>query len=256
MGRAMLASWLRQGVPPGQITVIQNGDEKIAVIEREFGVDVTAKPDQRVSDAGVLVFAVKPQTLPELLPLYKPLLSKETLVVSVAAGKKLSFYTNGLGATVPVVRAMPNLPCLIGKGVTGLSPNEHVTPKQEMQAERLFSLMGGVVWLRDENKMHALTAISGSGPAYIFYFMQLMIESAVRNGLDRKQAETLVRTMIDGSVTMANESEESLEELRKGVTSPGGTTAAALEIFIQNEALSGLIDKAVKAAIRRGKELE
>lgn len=255
MGRAMLAGWLANGIPPGRISVVEHSRENAAAIAREFGVDAHETPTNGDAE-GTIVFAVKPQALPDVLPLYKPLLKPDTLIISVAAGKTLAFYTEALGGQPrPIVRVMPNLPCLISKGVSGLVANAEVSATQHMQAERLFSVLGKTVWLEHEEGMHALTAISGSGPAYVFYFMQAMIAAAIKAGLTREQAELLVRPTLEGSVLLANSSKDSPEQLRANVTSPGGTTAAAMEVFLKDEAFQSLISGAIEAAIARSREM-
>lgn len=253
MGSAMLQSWLKNKIPPKSITVIEPGSAKLP---KKWGVNLLDAPRKGKPIEGILILAVKPQMLQDVLKTYAPLVTDKTLVISIAAGKTLDFYAKALGKTIPVVRAMPNTPCLIGKGMIGLIKNKHVSAAQKAQSEKLFAMTGSAVWLTDESKMHALTAVSGSGPAYVFYFAQLMVESAIEAGLDKKQAEILVRATVEGAGALAKGSEESLIELRKGVTSPGGTTAAAMEVFEKGGVFGKLVDDAVKAAIRRGKELE
>lgn len=252
MGRAMLRGWLTRGIKPASVTVVESNASAAAEIEREFSV--TARTDPPAGLSGIVLFAVKPQVMQDVLAQYKNLVGNEVLIVSVAAGKTLAFYESALGE-VPVIRAMPNLPGLIGKGVTGLVKNSGVTPTQVMQAEKIFSALGATVWLEDEEKMHALTALSGSGPAYVFYFLEALEKAGVSAGFDAEQAAILARGMLEGSGTLARESEESLEQLRQNVASPGGTTEAALKILEKDDVFVSLIDRAVQAAIRRSREL-
>lgn len=252
MGRAMLRGWLTRGIKPAAVTVVESNASAAAEIAREF--NVAARTDAPADLSGIVLFAVKPQVMQDVLAQYKNLVGNESLIISVAAGKTLAFYESALGE-VPVIRAMPNLPGLIAKGVTGLIGNSRATAAHKDQAEQLFRAIGQVVWLDDEEKMHALTALSGSGPAYVFYFMQTLIEAGVKAGLEPKQAKALVFATLEGSVALARDSSESLEKLRQNVASPGGTTEAALKQLLADDAFAGRIEAAVQAATQRSRTL-
>lgn len=253
MGGAMLEGWLQQGVPAADIQVIEPA--------RSQGHVVDINPDVAVHDrvqdlpAGfipdIVVFAVKPQVMADIVPLYKHY--SQTLFLSIAAGKTLAFFAEYLGADKAVIRVMPNLPATIGKGAMVTCTNARVSPKQKDMAETLLAYSGEVFWLNDESLMDAVTAISGSGPAYVFHFIECLEAAGKKLGLPDELASALAYLTVEGSALLAVGADKSAAELRVQVTSPNGTTQAALDILMP--ALGPLLEKTTAAACRRSKEL-
>ena len=205
---------------------------------------------------GVIVFAVKPQVLPDVAKLYKGFASKGTLVLSIAAGKPIGFFEKALGKTARVVRAMPNTPAAIGEGITVACANRNVSKPQKAQAGLLLGSVGEVLWVDSEKLLNPVTALSGSGPAYVFLLIEALTEAGKKIGLDAKMAEKLARQTVIGSAALAKEEASvSPAKLRENVTSPGGTTAAALEVLMAANGIQPLFDKALLAATKRAEEL-
>jgi pyrroline-5-carboxylate reductase len=245
MGGAMLQRWsdLRLGK---DVKVIEPHDPKyLASIDQ---LPAGFRPD-------VIVFAVKPQTLPAMTAGYKKFTDTGAVALSIAAGKTVSFFEKELGAPAKVVRAMPNTPAAIGKGISAAYANKNVTTADKARADALLSAVGETIWVNDENQLNAVTALSGSGPAYVFYLIELLTQAGKHIGLPPDMANRLARKMVEGSAALAEASPDvSAEQLRKNVTSPGGTTAAALEVLMNPET-QGVYNKALAAATRRAEEL-
>jgi len=202
----------------------------------------------------VIVFAVKPQQLPELLPAYRKRFGITPLYISIAAGKNLAFYKKHLGAKARIVRAMPNTPALVGHGITALCGSALAATDKTL-AEKLMGAVGQTLWLDDESQMDAVTALSGSGPAYVFLFLESLTEAGIAAGLPADRARALAMQTIYGSAMLARQSHENFATLRQNVSSPGGTTEAALKLLMQDNAFKTLVKNAVLAAARRAKEL-
>lgn len=251
MGSAMLAGWLERGLPARAVWVLEPGpSEWLRGLE---GIRLNAGlPD---SPAAVLV-AVKPQTMDEALPALRHLGAGETLFLSVAAGIPLGKYEAILGRKTPVVRAMPNTPAAIGRGITALIGNDAVDEPRMQMAESLLSAVGEVVRLDSESQMDAVTAVSGSGPAYVFHLIETLAAAGTAEGLPADLAMRLARATVAGAGALAGTADESPEQLRINVTSPGGTTAAALEVLMDAETgFPALLRRAVAAAAARSREL-
>ena len=202
-----------------------------------------------------IIFAVKPQILQQILPKYQKICSNNQLIISIAAGKKVSFFEQHLG-TIPIIRTMPNLPATISKAVTALYANSKITAAHKDTANKIFNAIGKILWLDSEDKMDAITAISGSGPAYVFYFLESLISAAMDLNLSKKDATDLVYQTVLGSVELACRSSHSAGILKEQVTSPNGTTAAGLQILEGDDnALLVLIKNTAKAAYDRSVEL-
>jgi len=211
-------------------------------------------PENFVPD--VIVFAVKPQQLEATLPDYHTRFAKaHPLYISIAAGKTLEFYRGHLGEHVHIVRAMPNTPALIGKGMTVLCANSTLSASARKIATDLMETVGKVEWLDSESLMDAVTAISGCGPAYVFLFLQSLVEAGVAAGLPEALAKSLAAKTVHGSLHLAENSAKSYEELRVEVASPGGATEAALQVLMEEDALKTLLERAVLAARNRSEEL-
>lgn len=204
---------------------------------------------------SIIVLAVKPNQLDEVLPTLKKQFGATTTYLSIAAGKTLSYYEHHLGAKASIVRAMPNTPAMIGEGMTALVGNNALTYEGRTTANELMEAVGEAIWLDDEKLMDVVTAISGSGPAYFFSFMAHMVEAAVAHGLSPQTAETLVKQTALGASALALDSDKGLCDLIKNVTSKGGTTEAALGAFNHNDSFNKLVVEAVQAAINKAKSM-
>lgn len=256
MGGALLSGWLRQdGAAPDAFTVIE---PHLNAAQDAPGVRVAHSLETLEAGyaPGCVVFAVKPQTLPSVLPAYaERFRTVKPLYISIAAGKTTQFFENALGHEAAIVRAMPNTPALIGKGITALYANGHVSRDQKHKAEALMRAVGDAVWAEHEASMDAITALSGSGPAYVFLFLESLIAAGIDAGLAPETARTLALETVRGSAELAATSPETLDVLRRNVTSPGGTTEAALEVLTDTGGLPALIRKAVARATTRSREL-
>jgi pyrroline-5-carboxylate reductase len=257
MGEALLAGWLAQGVPSDAVLVVEPAAPRREVLSRTHGVatfaDAAALP--RGCAPGVLLLAVKPQAMDEALPAYAPFVAADTLVLSIAAGKPVALFERAFGVGTAIVRAMPNTPAAVGRGVTVLYANAVATPDQRSLAEQLMRAVGEVLWVADEELMHAVTAVSGSGPAYVFHVIEAMAAAGVQAGLPEELAMRLARATVVGAGELAFRAPDSAAQLRANVTSPGGTTAAALEVLMAQDGLGPLMARAVAAAARRSREL-
>jgi len=250
MGSAMLQGWLSDGLPPASVRVI---DPNPSDWLRGTGVHINADlPD---SPAIVLV-AVKPQMMGEALPLMRDRGNGETLFVSVAAGTPISAFEEALGDRTPIVRAMPNTPAAVGRGITAIIGNAHATPGQLDLAEMLLQAVGQVVRLEDEGQMDAVTGLSGSGPAYVFHMIECMARAGEAQGLAPDLAMQLAQATVAGAGALAEAADETPAELRRNVTSPNGTTQAGLAVLMDEEAgLPPLMARTVAAAADRSREL-
>lgn len=254
MGGAMALGWVKSGVDAASVIAADpNPPEAMRVRLSAAGVGfVDAAPEGL--KAGVLFVAVKPQVMAEVLPAYRTLIGPETIVVSVAAGKTLAFLEAHLGEA-SMVRAMPNTPAMIGRGVTGAFANSRVTPAQRKLVDSLLNVSGPVEWVDTEALIDAVTAVSGSGPAYVFYLVECMAEAGHKLGLPADLAMRLARATVSGAGELLHQSSGEPAELRRNVTSPGGTTAAALAVLMAEDGMQPLFDAAIKAARDRAEEL-
>jgi pyrroline-5-carboxylate reductase len=254
MGGAMLSGWLKSGVPGASVVVVDPGPsaQMMDIIKAAGATHVTAAPSDLT--AGVLFLAVKPQVMEAVLPLVKSAVGAATVVVSVAAGKTLGFLEKHLGEAA-MVRAMPNTPAMVGRGVTGAFANARVTPTQRDHVHALLRVSGPVEWVPDEADIDAVTALSGSGPAYVFYLVECMAEAGRKLGLQADLAMRLARETVAGAGELMHQSPDDAARLRQNVTSPGGTTAAALSVLMADDAMQPLFDKALAAARKRAEEL-
>ncbi len=253
MGGAMLDGWLRLGLDPKQVVVIEPQPTNEAAALASRGLRLNPKLDA-VHDTAVLVIAVKPQVAPQAVPALAPLVSAKTIVVSIMAGRTLGFLERALPQAA-IVRAMPNTPAAIGRGMTVAVGNARVSAAARELAHALLTAIGAVEWIDDEALMDAVTAVSGSGPAYVFLLAETLARAGVAAGLPAALAEQLARETVSGSGELLHRSPLPAATLRTNVTSPGGTTAAALEVLMAKDGIDPLMTKAVAAATRRGKEL-
>ncbi|WP_377290051.1 pyrroline-5-carboxylate reductase [Rhizobium sp. SG2393] len=254
MGGAMLAGWLKSGVAASDLLVLDPGPAPaMAALMAEHGVTHATAAPAGLS-ASMLFLAVKPQVMDAVLPPLKGLVGPDTVIVSVAAGKTLAFLEGHLGAA-GMVRAMPNTPAMIGRGVTGAFANDRVTPEARASVHELLAVSGPVEWVDTEEKIDAVTAVSGSGPAYVFHLVECMAEAGRKAGLPADLAMRLARETVSGAGELLHRSPDDAAKLRQNVTSPGGTTAAALSVLMAEDGMQPLFDKAIEAARRRAQEL-
>lgn len=250
MGSAMLAGWLARGLPPTAVWVV---DPHPSDWLQAQGVHLNADlPD---SPAIVLV-AVKPQMMADALPSLQAMGNGETLFVSVAAGTTIRYFEDTLGARTPIVRAMPNTPAAISQGITAIVANDAAGAAGLDEAEVLLRAVGEVVRLTEEAQIDAVTGVSGSGPAYVFHMIETMAAAGEAQGLPADLALQLAKATVAGAGALAMQSEESPSQLRVNVTSPNGTTQAALEVLMNpQDGFPALLGRAVKAAADRSREL-
>jgi pyrroline-5-carboxylate reductase len=254
MGTAMLRGW-----------IAGNAASRFLVVEPEGGppglpcsgsvewyTETGTLPDDLVPDA--VIFAVKPQVVDTVVPLYRSWVRPRTVFISIVAGRTLTGFTRVLGAAA-LIRTMPNTPAAIGRGITVACANPLVTPAQRRLCDRLLAAIGESAWVEDEVLMDAVTAVSGSGPAYVFLMIEALARAGEAEGLPPDLALRLARSTMAGSGELARVSEEHPAVLRDNVTSPGGTTRAALDVLMAGDGLEQLIRRAVTAAATRSREL-
>lgn len=255
MARSLIGGLIADGHPSAAIRVAEPDADRREALINDFGIQGFEDNATATRSANAVILAVKPNTVAEVTEgLAAQIREQESLVISIAAGVRSADITRWLGQDAAVVRAMPNTPALVQTGATALFANATVTDTQRDLAESTMRAVGMVVWLANEQQMDAVTALSGSGPAYFFYTMEVMQAAAEQLGLDRETARLLTLETALGAARMTLESPEDAATLRQRVTSPGGTTAAAIAEFDQGD-LAGLYEKALRAAARRAAEL-
>ncbi len=252
MGCALLEGWLRQGLPSRSVLV---RDPFLAPAAQHLLAQHGIAAQQADRPVDVLVIAVKPQALDAMLPSLLPLIGAQTLVLSVVAGKRISSYTSVLGDAAALVRVMPNTPAAVGRGMSVCLPTSHVTPAQRLLADSLLSCVGDVVWIADEAQMDAVTALSGSGPAYVFLLAEVMAQAGEALGLAPDVSARLARQTVSGAGELLFQSDLDAATLRQNVTSPNGTTAAALDVLMHPHGMAELMTRAMLRASERSKEL-
>ena len=253
MASSLIGGLLAKGLDAAQIRASDPGAETRAKVAAEHGIELFADNAQAIQDADVIVIAVKPQAMKAVCQDLRPHLQPHQLLVSIAAGITCASLLNWLGSQ-PLVRCMPNTPALLGKGVSGLFATADVTAEQRQQAEQLLSAVGIVVWVDSEAQIDAVTAVSGSGPAYFFLLIEAMTDAGVKLGLPRDVAKQLAEQTALGAAHMAVASDVDAAELRRRVTSPAGTTEAAIKSF-QASGFEAIVEQALQAAATRSAEL-
>lgn len=250
MGSAMLKGWLRSGLPAKSVFVIDpNPSDWLKAQGVNIGGDL---PD----DPAIALIAVKPQMMADALPDVKALGNGQTLVISIAAGTPIATFEGILGDKTPIVRAMPNTPAAVGRGITALIGNAKVTPEDMDLAEGLLWSIGQTVRLDSEDQMDAVTAVSGSGPAYVFHLIEALAAAGEAEGLPADLAMQLATATVGGAGELAEDVDETPTQLRINVTSPNGTTQAALEVLMdEKDGFPALLRRAVAAAANRSREL-
>ncbi|MFS8035391.1 pyrroline-5-carboxylate reductase [Xanthobacter sp. AM11] len=256
MGGAMLEGWLRLGLPPaGAVVLDPNLPAEAAAALAARGVAVNP-PLDGVPPPAVILLAVKPQVAPQALPAVAAVMAPETLVVSIMAGRTLGFMADIFGTGAAIVRAIPNTPAAIGRGVSVAVAGPRVSLAQRALARALLGAIGMVDWVDDEELMDAATAVSGSGPAYAFLLAEVMAQAGAAAGLPPDLAARIARATVAGAGALMDQSDLPAATLRQNVTSPGGTTAAALAVLMdEGRGFAPLMIEAVAAATKRGKEL-
>ena len=257
MGHALLAGWLQGGLEPRRIVVQE--PTPLPHIRQELearGIQLHAEVASLPEPPAVLVLAVKPQVMDEVLPGLARLVGSGTVVMSIAAGRSIASIAAHLPEQAAVVRAMPNTPASVGRGITVAVGNAHVTAAQRDACDRLLRAVGEVAWVDDEGLMDAVTAVSGSGPAYVFHLAECLAEAGAAAGLAPALAQRLARATVAGAGELLHRSLLDAATLRRNVTSPGGTTAAALEVLMAGSGgMPELMRNAVAAAASRSREL-
>ncbi|CAD6525084.1 pyrroline-5-carboxylate reductase [Paraburkholderia sabiae] len=254
MAAALIGGMIKRGVAPSDILAIDPNEDVRKRNEQQFGVGTGAAADASLKSFDAVVLAVKPQIVKDVAATLAPHLSASQLVISIVAGIRSADLTRWLGGHARLVRTMPNTPALIGMGVTGLVATEGVDEAGRELASQVLGAVGQTVWFDDEAKIDAVTAISGSGPAYVFYFIEAMQEAARQLGMDEEQGRALAVATFTGAAQLAAQSGEPASVLRERVTSKGGTTAAALASF-DAQGVKDAIVRGALAADARAREM-
>jgi pyrroline-5-carboxylate reductase len=253
MGGAMLDGWLARGLKPKQFTVIEPQPDKAVKALARRGLKLN--PKGKAAAASAIVIAVKPQAAAEALPSLAAYVDKTTLVLSIMAGRTISFLEKSLPVGTAIVRAMPNTPAAISRGISVAFANARISTGQRKLASDLLAAIGKVEWISHEGLMDAVTALSGSGPAYVFLLTEAMAGAGIAAGLPPALATRLARETVAGSAELMYRSDLDAATLRQNVTSPGGTTAAALDVLMGPGGFDELLTRAISAATRRSREL-
>jgi pyrroline-5-carboxylate reductase len=255
MGRSLIGGLINNAYPPELLFGADPDPAQRQQLASLFNISVTADSNEAIQNAEVVVLAVKPQAIcTSISEIAETLGQQRPLIVSIAAGVRLASMSKFAGENMPIVRVMPNTPALIGAGAAALYANQHVSPEQRELSEALMRSVGIALWLDSEDKLDAVTALSGSGPAYFFLIMEVMEKAAIKLGLDAKQAQLLTLETAFGAAKMAMESKHDATTLRQQVTSPGGTTEQALKVLMDGE-IDQLFEQALNAANNRSIEL-
>ena len=253
MGSAMLDGWIARGLAPKRIAIVEPQPGKSVKALTRRGLKLN--PKGKAAAATAIVIAVKPQTAPMAVPPLAAHVDKSTLVLSIMAGRTIGFLQKALPPGSAIVRAMPNTPAAIGRGISVAVANANVSARQRKLATDLLAAIGKVEWVADEALIDAVTALSGSGPAYVFLLAEAMTKAGIAAGLPMGLAARLARETVAGSGELLHRSELDAATLRQNVTSPGGTTAAALEVLMGPGGFDEILTKAIAAATRRSREL-
>lgn len=256
MGGALLDGWLARGIDAGRVYVVEPGAELRQQLSAK-GVTAVADADALPDDLApaVVILAVKPQLMDEVAPAYARFAGPETVFLSIAAGKTIAGFETHLGETAAIVRSIPNTPSAVGRGVTVLCANTNVTREQQTACDELLKGVGETGWVEDEGLIDAVTAVSGSGPAYVFYMIECLAKAGVEAGLPEELAAKIAGHTVAGAGELFRQSGEDPAQLRRNVTSPKGTTEAALNVLMAADGLQPLMTRAVRAARDRSREL-
>lgn len=254
MASSLIGGLLQQGVEASRIMASDLNEQQLAELARQAGIRTSSDNAELARECDVLVLAVKPQVMREVCQALPRPRKPGQLVISIAAGITCASLARWLGEDTPLVRCMPNTPALRGRGVSGLYASDLVSAQQKALAEDILNAVGISLWLEQEDLIHAVTAVSGSGPAYFFYLMEAMTDAGVQLGLPRDMAERLTLHTALGAADMAVHSDVDPAELRRRVTSPNGTTEQAIKSFTRDD-LPGMVARAMEAAAERSADL-
>ena len=256
MGGAMLEGWIEMGLESDQIHIVEHHTPTLDILRNRGlkAVDSQTKLPPNL-EPSVVIFAVKPQSMDEVVPAFKKYCSPHTTFLSIAAGKPIAYFENILSLKASIVRAMPNTPAAIRRGITVAVQNYNVSAPQKEVCSNLLEAIGEIAWIEDEELIDAVTALSGGGPAYVFLLTECMTQAGIDLGLPIELSSRLAQLTVSGSGELMHQSNEPPNMLRQNVTSPGGTTAEALRILMADDELQTLITKAIAAASVRSKEL-
>jgi pyrroline-5-carboxylate reductase len=255
MGASLLGGLIKNHYPPESLCITDPDPKKLQALANQFSVHTAKNNLDAIQNADVIILAVKPQIIPDVTQeISAAIKQKKSLIISIAAGTLIDTLQKNLGNETAIVRCMPNTPALISCGATALYANKNVSPEQRDLAENILRAVSVIVWLENEKLMDVVTALSGSGPAYFFLLMEVLQESAEKLGLSKEDARLLTLQTAFGAARMALESDHTPAELRKHVTSPGGTTESALNVLEKNN-IRRIFEEAVTAAKMRSEEL-
>jgi pyrroline-5-carboxylate reductase len=255
MGSALLKGWIKRGVKP-VIVVEPKPSPVLRALARQRAITLVAAPSEvKAKTIAACIVAIKPQVLKTEAPVLAGFAKNGALMISIAAGTSTGSLFTAWGKKARIVRAMPNTPGAIGKGISGLFAAKGASAADKKTADRLLSALGETVWVGKENLIDSVTAVSGSGPAYLFLMAEALAEAGVAEGLPRAQAEKLARATVAGAGALLAADKSSAADLRKAVTSPGGTTEAALKVLMAKDGLSALMARTVRAARKRAEAL-
>lgn len=257
MGGAMLSGWLARGMTPADICIVEPDATFAEELATRFGVPVATTPTEIPAGfiPDVVVLAVKPQVMDDVLPAYQTFVQHGCVFLSIAAGRTIASFEKHLSMNAAIVRAMPNTPAAVARALSAAIANANVSDTQTRLCTDLLGAIGEVVWLDDETQMDAVTAVSGSGPAYVFLLAEVMSAAGHKAGLPKPLADQLARATVAGAGELLFQASEPASVLRQNVTSPGGTTAAALAVLMDDDSLQALFDQAILAASERSKAL-
>lgn len=257
MGSALLHGWLASGVAPSSIDIVEPNTELAEGFAPLSLANVVTDPDrlERSELPEIIVFAVKPQVVDQVLPKYQHLMGEETTALPIAAGKSIASLEAVFGTGASIIRAMPNTPAAVSRSMSVLCANPAASQHQRDLAEQMMHAIGDVAWVNDENLMHAVTAVSGSGPAYVFLLAETMAAAGEKAGLPKDLATFLARKTVEGAGALLSGSNEAADQLRRNVTSPGGTTEAALSVLRAEDGMEALMREAIAEATSRSKAL-
>ncbi len=255
MASAIIGGMLDSGFQAGDIWVSAPDDNHLQSLRKRFGISVTTDNRYCAEQADMVILAVKPQVMADVCRDIAPLVQNtRPLMVSIAAGLTSETLDEWLGGGLPLVRVMPNTPSLVGKGAAGLYANSQVKDKQKKMVQTVFESIGSALWVEDENQLHAVTALSGSGPAYFFLMLEALESAATEAGIEATTARELAIQTMAGAAEMAGRSEHDPAQLKRNVMSPGGTTEQAIHTF-EDGGLRDLVKKAYGAAYKRSQEM-
>jgi pyrroline-5-carboxylate reductase len=257
MGGAMLDGWIASGYADGGVHVVEPSPGTVERFASASQVTIHQTADEIPADVmpTVVILAVKPQSMDEAIQPLRRFVGPDTVFLSIAAGKTIAYFESKLGPDAAIVRSMPNTPAAVGRGITVHAPNENVSAEQTTLCGALLSAVGEVVGVDDEGLMDAVTAVSGSGPAYVFLLIEAIAAAGEKAGLPTDLSMRLARATVAGAGELARLSKDAPSQLRINVTSPAGTTAAALEVLMAEDGIQPVFDRAVAAATQRSREL-